>query len=580
MGWWERTMADGIGSVERRALEFLRATRRVLHEACESSTLDASILEMVPRDEDLNSPPEVCVVGTFSAGKSSLINAIIGADLAPADPRPSSVRPTRFRGGAVQVVRLRSRSGEVRETSLERYQWLVNKLSALTPADREELATLELAEIQYGSTALGRITLMDTPGFGDGQKDVDDAATERYLDNAAALVWVFDINRADPTAAELERIRKFGGSSRMRFAVLAKADCKPPSERAAVQEAFRRLRVFDDVFVFSADLRRKANRGESLRQGELAGLTQSLEEKLLGHVARRAAELQARRITEQCRNLLAAATAELAEDWRSLDATRAAYDTELTRIRSTADKIGGRLATKVVAEIERIRDEIVRKYSGQLANAITLDEGIFSTDVTCYRADVVSVFSDIIDEAQKIPAELAAVVEEAILSLVHPIQDSQRRVMRTMRDPHDASNESEPPGPDDNADTIAYLALIEPVKSAAYTIVGAAVAAGRIFPSVDDGIMVAFKKASRQERRNWFDDWLGIDIAIEVVRQGLCFEQSSEDGASPAQYRLRLAAELHLGECGGWQAEDMVTACRTAMADIERVQSSFRNRFN
>lgn len=369
-------------------------TRRVLETAIKDAELDAALLEQVPNEDALRAPPEVCIAGTFKAGKSSLVNALLGQDLAPVDPLPATVRPTRFMSGAgVAAVRLRI-DGIWREKTLTEYRRLVDKNATLSPGEQAERDGLEFAEVECNSPSLARLTLIDSPGFDDGQGDIDDAATLQWIERASAVVWVFDIEGGGLKAAELQRVRRFSGERRLRFAVLTKADLKPPSARSQILNEFRRQTagVFDDVLLFSARLRKRRDAGQALRTGEVEGLTLDLEEHLFQRVRAHGAELVAKSVIDQCCQAMESCRQAVA-DRRSeavteLDSVLAANALLLRE----ADALAKRLEEGVLAEFDRWQKNFLRQAAHAYldANRVMSQRQSHSDQV---RSDAVDRFS-------------------------------------------------------------------------------------------------------------------------------------------------------------------------------------------
>ena len=344
----------------------LARTRKAIQQAVEAADLDPAILQQIPSDDALREPPEICVAGGFSAGKSSLVNALLGADLSPVDPRPSSARPTRFRssGGGETSVRLRI-GGIWRERTLVEYQMLMDKNTHLTPQQALERQNLDLAEIDHNCPALARLTLIDAPGFDDGQGDLDDAVTETWVGRAAAVVWVFDIHKGGMTNNEIERIRRFGGPRRLRFAVLTKADQMPPSDRVKVLWEFKASAgdLFEDVFLFSATLRKKQDAGLPIRQGVADALTLDLEDRLFAKVRRHGAELVAEHILGACRDVLGTCKAQVQAYEAKWLAQLAAISAANELLLRSADTAAENLAIRLPQQFDVWQKKFLREHA-------------------------------------------------------------------------------------------------------------------------------------------------------------------------------------------------------------------------
>jgi len=176
----------------------------------------------------------VVLLGQFNRGKSSLVNALLGQDLAPAGPRPTTrwaswfapvpagpwrqVTPTL---GAVGLELVVSAAGE----------GPLDPSVAAPPSD--SCSWLERGVGEEGTP--GGVWLLDTPGLAEPQGHL--LASEAWL-RAADLVLVV-LDAAQPLdAAEalvLERLQRRGGASRL-WLVLARVDLLEPDELAGLQQ--------------------------------------------------------------------------------------------------------------------------------------------------------------------------------------------------------------------------------------------------------------------------------------------------------------------------------------------------------
>ena len=121
---------------------------------------------------------ELAVVGQFSRGKSTLMNAILGGDYLPtgALPMTSVVTTVRYGSQPHVTVRRRGRERLPIETSLEDLVRFV----AQSSAERDELEVLS-AEVQVPAEILRLgFHFVDTPGIGSAVA-TNTATTRRFL---------------------------------------------------------------------------------------------------------------------------------------------------------------------------------------------------------------------------------------------------------------------------------------------------------------------------------------------------------------------------------------------------------------
>jgi GTPase Era involved in 16S rRNA processing len=189
------------------------------------------------RDE-LDRPLLLAVLGEFNAGKSTLINAIIGAEVAPMGIVPTTATLNVLRGGAARRVRLVRVDGSTREGD---YDTLRDLLADAAAADE----TVDHVEIVLPSEHLERVWIMDAPGT-----NALDPAHERLAREAArradAVLWVFDAAQAGKKT-EASFYSTFRGSGRKVIPVLNKRDRLSTEDLERVSVVVRASWAADDA---------------------------------------------------------------------------------------------------------------------------------------------------------------------------------------------------------------------------------------------------------------------------------------------------------------------------------------------
>ncbi|GAA4716667.1 hypothetical protein GCM10023228_23890 [Brevibacillus fulvus] len=128
----------------------------------------------------------IAFCGHFSAGKSTMINTLLGKDLLPSNPIPTSANVVKIRGGE-KAVQVHTRHHGV--------------LTFDPDTDMEQVKqyaidgdTVEWVEIAYPGTFLDeRSSLLDTPGI-DSTDAAHKIATESALHLADAVIYMMDYN--------------------------------------------------------------------------------------------------------------------------------------------------------------------------------------------------------------------------------------------------------------------------------------------------------------------------------------------------------------------------------------------------
>lgn len=192
----------------------------------------------------------VAVVGDFSSGKSTFINALIQRNICPVDVAPTTSAITTFSfGSEVRGFRV-DEAGQRQPVSKRAYRELAQSGSS-------DGASLRF-EIEVPHPVLQGLKLIDTPGFSNPRNPLDTRTTEAAVEEADVLMVLMDAERGNPSAPlleQLDRLRRIGCRKRA-FLLINKADLKRTTrERAKILEVNReRLsQYFERVEMVSAE---------------------------------------------------------------------------------------------------------------------------------------------------------------------------------------------------------------------------------------------------------------------------------------------------------------------------------------
>ena len=230
-------------------------------------------------DELFDEPARIAVAGMVNAGKSTLLNALVGERVAPTDAGECTRIPTWYRRGQHYEVRAVDRIGE--EGSPLRFAR--GDQLAVDLAHRDP-ATVDHLVVACPSTRLGHQTLIDLPGHSSLSADVSRRAEEFLVADDGTPVdgVIYLLRHRHP--ADLEFLESFHGSSGGRGAVgaigvLSRADeafggglesMDQAGRVAAVLRADRRVRgLCQDVVPVAGLL---AESAASLRHDEVSAL--------------------------------------------------------------------------------------------------------------------------------------------------------------------------------------------------------------------------------------------------------------------------------------------------------------------
>ena len=177
-------------------------------------------------DRRLREPLRVAIAGMVKAGKSTLLNAMLGEKLAPTDAGECTRVVTWYRYSATPTITLHPHEGPPRRMPIHREEGrLVLELGDISP---EETAWIDVG---WPSTGLRSLILIDTPGIASLSKDVSARSTEFLVpdtepSSADAIVYLMrHMHASDLKFLESFRDTAAGASQTVNaVAVLSRAD--------------------------------------------------------------------------------------------------------------------------------------------------------------------------------------------------------------------------------------------------------------------------------------------------------------------------------------------------------------------
>jgi hypothetical protein len=123
----------------------------------------------------LDEPLRVAIAGKVKAGKSTLLNALVGEELAPTDAGECTRIVTWYRDGITYRATLEPHEGEARQVPFTRDGGAISIDLGTTDAD-----DVRRLVIEWPSSSLRQMTLIDTPGIASLSTDVS-ARTTAFL---------------------------------------------------------------------------------------------------------------------------------------------------------------------------------------------------------------------------------------------------------------------------------------------------------------------------------------------------------------------------------------------------------------
>lgn len=244
------------------------------------------------------------VVGRFSRGKSTLMNAILGGDYLPTGivPLTSVITTVRY-GSRKQAVLHFTNSGLNREIPLSRVAEYVTQKE--NPGNVKKVAN---AELQFPIELLRRgLFFVDSPGLGSPIIE-NTQTTERFLPQADAFVLVtsFESPLSDEEDRILHRIRS---ANKKLYVIINKQDTVNEHERQEavqfVDEHLKRFNFYERPPIFSISARRalEAKQTQNSSQLDESGI-RSFETELMRFLIEERAQSFLDNMYERTMNLL------------------------------------------------------------------------------------------------------------------------------------------------------------------------------------------------------------------------------------------------------------------------------------
>ncbi|HEY8144846.1 MAG TPA: dynamin family protein [Kofleriaceae bacterium] len=394
--------------------QLLRQLRRLgeIAEQAGMKTLAGDIArERIPKLEEERF--HLVVLGEFNHGKSTFVNALLGAAVLPTGITPTTATINRVAYSAAPAARAVLHSGE---------------MVKLSPSELEEWVTVEggraaevsHVEVGYPADMLkGNVVLVDTPGVNDLNEQRAEV-TYGYVPRADAVIFLLDSGQAlkDSEREFLASHVLEGTRDRLIF-VLGKVDLLGPGERTAVEAYVRKglAKLVPDPVLYPLSARlflegKKEDSGFAPLLEYLAGfLEKDRARVLLDNAAADAARASA--YLEQNLGLkLHACQLDLDELEKRVASVRAQLDSSKRKL----DELHGRIKAEghaIKAQARLDLDGFARAFVGALPEQI---DAVDANDVKRYLGSFIEEkfreFAEL--EGAKVGALLEQLAEDVI----------------------------------------------------------------------------------------------------------------------------------------------------------------------
>ncbi|HNV71685.1 MAG TPA: dynamin family protein, partial [Candidatus Ozemobacteraceae bacterium] len=198
---------------------------------------------------DAGLPVLLAVMGEFNAGKSTLINALLGTNALPRGNLPTTPLPCTLRYGDYPLAVLIANDGQRQYLPIEQLPGLFGHSSVpvagsesplVDPRGQLPFALRQVREIEIvlPIELLKHFWIIDTPGLNSGNTS-HQRATEALVRRADAVLWVFDANQAG-RASELNALHRLVPPHALRLIAVNRLDEIDPDETEDVLADVRR----------------------------------------------------------------------------------------------------------------------------------------------------------------------------------------------------------------------------------------------------------------------------------------------------------------------------------------------------
>ncbi len=306
-------------------------------------------------------PVRIAVVGEFNAGKSTFINALIGAEVAPTGVLPTTATLHHLRYAPDPIARILFSSPHEPPERLVAVTELRATLKAL------DVTRVERVEILLPITSLTRAEILDTPGFNAPDPRHGQAARAAF-DEADFAVWLLDASQ--PIKHSERVVLEEAARAKLPVQMLVnKADRLSTDDLGRVMDLVRTSLEGAQLSSFRPPLALSARRALAGRLGDTKALEESgweaVQHLLDTEIVARSAELKERALRRRASPVVAVLLGragqlvdqEAREEKARLEHVHALGQTA-SRLEADAERLAEGLARSLAPHVEAWRRDV------------------------------------------------------------------------------------------------------------------------------------------------------------------------------------------------------------------------------
>lgn len=254
--------------------------------------VQTAMAQVVAARERLARPLTIAIMGEFSAGKSTFVNALLGQAVAPMGVLPTTCTINVFRRGPTGGATVHYRDGRIAMLEPREVEPFLHGL------DDTAAARIRHVEIERTGGRMGEASVVDTPGLNALDAFHEQVARE-FLDEADAVVWLFSATRSG-AATEAGMLSSLRAGGRQVLGVLNKVDTLDDDEKTELADYLREQlgEVLVEVVPLCARDALEHRTGESKGPDPFEAVEAALERHFLQKARELKRSLTARRLGE------------------------------------------------------------------------------------------------------------------------------------------------------------------------------------------------------------------------------------------------------------------------------------------